>query len=417
MHRVTVSLASHSYEILIGENLLDSVGCQASAVIVPGRCAIITDTHVEELYAERVIDSLRKAQFQPILIIIPPGENSKSLEQVDLITSRMIESGLDRFSSVFSLGGGVIGDLAGFVAAIFYRGVPLVHIPTTLLAQVDSSIGGKSAVNSKLGKNLLGAFHQPHLVLSDICTLKTLTKQIFREGFSEIIKHGIISDTTLLPLVLQVNEEKHSLESLSTLIARNVTLKASIVMEDERDLSGRRALLNFGHTLGHAIEAASFQKIGQSHNLLQKEFFQWQKNLENKNITVRGGLSSDSEKGNCQLRTTNNELTIRPAGRIVSHGEAVALGMVAALNLSVRFAGLDPQERATTIEIIKACGLPTTLPKEFSLENIYTTLLKDKKFERGNVKFVLTSKIGSAFLNDGLTLDNLFQALQELQKK
>ena len=269
------------------------------------RCAIISDEVVAPLFADRLTTSLSSAGFDPTLFTIPPGEKSKSLEQAGAICERMAAAGLDRSSFVVALGGGVVGDLAGFVAAIYHRGIPYVQVPTTLLAQVDSSIGGKTAVNTAAGKNLIGALHHPVLVIADIDLLQTLPEREFNQGFAEIIKHGIIRDAALLD-TLESFERKRDLESL---VRRNVEIKAEFVAADERDENGERALLNFGHTVGHAIERA-----GDYRELL--------------------------------------------------HGEAISLGIVAACDISVRKMGLPENARAKVDRVTREISSANTIAAE-----------------------------------------------------
>jgi 3-dehydroquinate synthase len=267
------------------------------------------------------------------------------------LCDRLIEEGLDRKSAVFALGGGVVGDLAGFVASIHYRGIPVIQLPSTVVAQVDSSIGGKTGVNSPLGKNLIGTFHQPRLVIADTALLSTLPDRIFGEGLAEAIKHAVIADATLLE-VLPPDDRV----ALTPLIARNAAIKARVVAEDEFETKGTRALLNFGHTIGHAIES----------------------------VAGYGALS---------------------------HGECVAIGMIAALDLSVRLAGL-PQDQADQVKgVITACGLPTSIPADLPMDKILAALGRDKKFDRGSVRFVLTKELGSAFVSDKVTLEDVTAAI------
>jgi 3-dehydroquinate synthase len=290
-----------------------------------------------------------------MLITIPAGEKSKSLEQAGAICERMVAAGLDRSSFVVALGGGVVGDLGGFVAAIYHRGIPYVQVPTTLLAQVDSSIGGKTAVNTAAGKNLIGALHHPVLVIADIDLLRTLPEREFNQGFAEIIKHGIIRDAALLDTLESFDRER----DLGSLVRRNVEIKAEFVAADERDEKGQRALLNFGHTVGHAIERA-----GDYRELL--------------------------------------------------HGEAISIGIVAACDISIRKAGLPENQRAKVIALLAKFNLPTRLPPNISRDKILEALPFDKKFERGQVRFVVTPKIGSACLTSDVTMDEIRGAVERL---
>ena len=254
---LTVEICSerHSYRALVGPGLLEKAGHLIAEKLPLARCAIISDTNVAPLFAERVRKSLAASRIDPVLITAPAGEKSKTLRRAGLICEQMLAAGLDRQSFVIGLGGGVVGDLSGFVAAIFERGVPHVQIPTTLLAMVDSSIGGKTGVNAGAGKNLIGAVHQPTLVIDDVDILKALPPRELSQGFAEIIKHAIIADAEMFEQLVQFDDSKldclkqsSSQEQLVSLIQRNIEIKARIIANDERDQKGERAMLNFGHT-------------------------------------------------------------------------------------------------------------------------------------------------------------------------
>jgi 3-dehydroquinate synthase len=312
---------------------------------------------VGPLYAETVRTSLENAGIRTVLITVPAGEASKNMEQVTEVCREMLRAGLDRKSFLVALGGGVVGDLAGFAASIFQRGIPCVQIPTTIVSQVDSSVGGKTGVNTPEGKNLLGAFHQPQLVLADTETLATLHEREFNEGFAEIIKHAAIRDASLLGLV----EDRAAVrEHLVTLVARNVAIKAAVVEEDERETTGTRALLNFGHTLGHGIEAA-------------------------------GGY-----------------------GRFL-HGEAISLGLVAATRLSVEKSGLSPAAGERILHALEAYELPTVLADDIPDEAILAAMGRDKKFEAGQIRFVLLKSLGEAYVSDAVSQEDLLRALAALR--
>lgn len=352
---VPVALQDDPYHILIGRGILEEAGELSAKAVKPCRCAIISDDRVGPLHGEKLLISLQKAGFDAHLVSVPAGEPSKSMESAAALCDRLIALGLDRKGAVFALGGGVIGDLAGFVASIHYRGIPVIQIPTTVVAQVDSSIGGKTGVNSPLGKNLIGTFHQPRLVISDTMLLDTLPDQIFREGLAEVIKHSVIADG---PMMESLPPDRTG--DLSPLIAANAAIKARIVAEDQFETKGTRALLNFGHTLGHAIES----------------------------VAGYGTLS---------------------------HGECVAIGMIAALDLSVRLAEL-PQDQADRVkDTIIACGLPTSVPGDLGEEQILSALSRDKKFDRGAIRFVLTKELGTAFVSDQVTLEDLTETLRKLR--
>jgi 3-dehydroquinate synthase len=346
--------AAHRYPALVASNLLERLGECVRKYLPRKTCAIISDSNVAPLFGDRVLRSLTSAGFQPTLITIPAGETSKTLAQADALCDQMIAAGLDRQSFVIGLGGGVIGDISGFVAAIFLRGIPHVQIPTTVLAMVDSSIGGKTGVNTRDGKNLIGAFHHPALVIDDVDVLKTLPRREFNQGFAEIIKHAIIADAEMFTTVNDVDPE-----NLAPLIRRNIEIKSKIVAKDEHDRTGERALLNFGHTVGHAVERAGDYK----------KFL---------------------------------------------HGEAISLGLIAACDVSMKKAGLPRDQRDAIVDLLQQFDLPTHLPSDFPREKIFKALAHDKKFERGKIRFVVTSGIGSAHLSGDVTLDDIREAVARL---
>ena len=351
------ALRAGAGRILIGERLLPQTGGKCRTVGLLGRCAIISDSNVAQLFAACVSKSLMSSGFRPILITIPAGEKSKTLKQAGAICDRMIAAGFDRQSFVIGLGGGMIGDISGFVAAIYHRGIPHVQIPTTLLAMVDSSIGGKTGVDTRAGKNLIGAFHQPSLVIDDLDVLKTLPRRQFNQGFAEIIKHAIIADPKMFR-ILQ-SWKAGAAPALQRLIKRNIQIKSRIVAKDEHDRTGERALLNFGHTVGHAIErAGNYRKF--------------------------------------------------------LHGEAVSLGIVAACAISVKRAGLRPDQRAAIVDLLRGFGLPTRLPPKFPRKKIFDAIKFDKKFEGGKVRFVVTPRIGTALITNDVTLDDIREAVKQL---
>ena len=358
-----VSLGKHRYRVLIGEGLVKQLGSRVRQHLSGKRCAIISDNNVARLFAKDVEETLASAGFEPMLVTIPAGEKSKTLAQAGAICDRMIAAGLDRKSFVIGLGGGVIGDISGFVAAIYHRGIPHVQIPTTLLAMVDSSIGGKTGVNTRDGKNLIGAIHHPSLVIDDIDVLKTLPRREFNQGFAEIIKHAIIADANMFRMLKvarafwpAADGETHALQSL---IKRNIEIKSKIVAKDERDRTGERALLNFGHTVGHAIERA-----GEYRKFL--------------------------------------------------HGEALSLGIVAACAISTNKAGLSADQRDAIVDLLEKFKLPIKLPKNFPRQKVFDALKFDKKFEAGKVRFVVTPRIGTAHLTNDVTLDDIRAAIESL---
>src|ERR1700733_3923798 len=246
---VTISLGARSYPVHIGENLLDEIGRICRGSLLNGRAAIVSDKKVGDLYGRRVSAALTSEGFKFSTHLVNPGETSKSFEMAEQLCEGFARHGIDRQSFVVALGGGVVGDLAGFVAAIYYRGIPVVQVPTTIMAQVDSSVGGKTGINLSAGKNLVGAFHQPIAVLADTGTLATLGRREWNEGFAEVIKYGVIRERGLLSELQDGNWK------LPDLVQRCVEIKASFVEGDERETTGSRARLNFGHSLGHGVEA------------------------------------------------------------------------------------------------------------------------------------------------------------------
>lgn len=365
-HSVEVSLGERAYEVRIGNGILARLGeWIAGTPSDPGfafgkKCAVITDSTVGPLYAETVLRSLADAGDSPTLITVPAGESSKAMSVAESVCEQMIAAGLDRKSWVVALGGGVVGDLAGFVAAIYYRGLPFVQIPTTVISQVDSAVGGKTGVNSRLGKNLIGAFHQPRFVIADVQTLQTLPPREFNEGVAEIVKHGAIRDRSLLEAICAPNLQFQP-EPLAEIIRRNVEIKARIVAADEHETTGERALLNFGHTVGHGIEnAAGYGKY--------------------------------------------------------LHGEAISIGIMAALRLSAEKAGLSAEECQTVEACLDFYSLPKTLPAEITTASIMDALKTDKKFAAGEVRFVLVPRLGQAVVSRAVTLADIHAAVEALRE-
>jgi len=351
---VPVRAGGREYQALIGPGALARLGTEAAKVLRGPGCAVVCDENTAPLFCEQAFVSLRAAGFDPTLITIPAGEKSKSLEQVGAVCDEMAAAGLDRSSFVVAIGGGVVGDLAGFAAAIYHRGIAHIQVPTTLLAQVDSAIGGKTAVNTTHGKNLLGAVHQPALVVADTETLRSLPKREFNQGFAEIIKHATIADVSLFELL-----EEYDADALPELVRRNIAIKAGVVGRDELDVSGERAILNFGHTVGHGIERAA------------------------------------------------------QYGRLL-HGEAISLGIVVACEISVRRAGLPDADRDRVVRTLQAFDLPTRLPTDVARDQILPGIRSDKKFERGEARFVVTPGLGSARLPSEITIDDIAAAIERL---
>ncbi|GGD94807.1 3-dehydroquinate synthase [Tsuneonella deserti] len=346
---VPVSLAGRSYRVEIGWSLLDSAGEALAPFTRKARVPVVCDRNAWTHHGERLRAGLEAVGREASLYIVEPGEGSKSWEGLSALTDWLLSERVERSDHVVALGGGVVGDLVGFASAILKRGCGFVQLPTTLLAQVDSSVGGKTAINTPAGKNLVGAFHQPSLVLADLGTLRTLPARELRAGFAEVLKYGVLGSAAFFEWLLDNGTAVLSLDEvpLEHAVATSVGMKAAIVAEDERETTGARALLNLGHTFGHALEA----ETGFGDRLL--------------------------------------------------HGEAVALGMVLAARYSARkglvsFAEADRIARAVT-----AAGLPSEIA-ELGLECDGSVLAShmqhDKKMEGGTLPFVLLRGIGAAFL-------------------
>ena len=345
---VTVDLGVRSYDILIGRNLIDSAGQEIARRLPGARVAIVTDATVADLYLRPLIASLTAAGIDHVSVTVKPGEGSKSFATLETVVDALLAARIERRDIVLALGGGVVGDLAGFAAGVTLRGMHFVQVPTTLLAQVDSSVGGKTGINTGRGKNLVGVFHQPDLVLADAGVLDSLSPRIFNAGYAEIVKYGLIGDPAFF-FWLETNwravaagwpEREHA-------IAVSCRAKAATVAADERE-SGERALLNFGHTFGHALEAAT-------------------------------GFSD----------------------RLV-HGEAVAIGMVLAHRFSSRMNLCSPDDGARVEKHLAEVGLPTrigAIPGDRpDAETLMRHIAHDKKVARGKLTFILTRGIGEAVI-------------------
>lgn len=350
------------YEVVIGRHLTEGLGARV-APLARGRTVIITDETVAALHGPAVLASLEAAGVRARLLTVPPGESSKSFAELERVIDRLLAFGLDRRDLIVALGGGVVGDLAGLAAALYMRGIDFVQVPTTLLAQVDSSVGGKTAIDTPRGKNLVGAFHQPRLVMADIDLLATLPERQLRSGWAEVLKHGLICDAAFFDwlagegAVGAVGDPA----ALQRAVVRSVEIKSAIVSEDEKE-AGRRALLNLGHTFGHAIEA---------------------------------------------------ELDFDEA--VLTHGEAVALGCTLAFRFSA-FSGVCDAAAVDRVEsAITAAGLPTRLEAvgAFSAAALLKRMAGDKKSEGGRLTLILAHGIGDAFVDkavDRAALSNFLKA-------
>lgn len=352
---VPVSLGTRSYDILIEDGLLDRAATHLAPYARNGRLVVVTDTHVAASQYARLEASLAAAGIAASPIILPPGEGSKSWNGLSTLMDRLLELGVERKDAIIALGGGVIGDLVGFAAAILKRGCRFVQIPTTLLSQVDSSVGGKTAINTQAGKNLVGAFHQPALVLIDPTSLDTLAAREVRAGYAEVVKYGLIDNPDFFTWCEANGEALLNGEpgARTYAIEQSVRAKAAIVAEDEEEKTGRRALLNLGHTFGHALEA----ETGYSDRLL--------------------------------------------------HGEAVAAGMALAFRFSAA-QGLCASEDAARVNAhLRAAGLPASL-KDAGIAadgaTLVTHMLHDKKMEGGTLPFLLAHGIGQTYLDKTVDL-------------
>ena len=358
--KIKVELGPRSYDIVIGSEIIGSVGDALKGFGMSPRIALVSNSTVMELYGGLVESSLRDSGFDPIIITIPDGEEYKNLLWMEQIWGELLKHRLDRNSAVLALGGGVIGDMAGFAASAYMRGIRYIQVPTTLLAQVDSSVGGKTGVNHPLGKNMIGAFWQPSLVWIDVDTLKTLPKSERLAGLAEVIKYGVIWDEEFFNYLDDNKEAILSLESdaLAHVIARSCRIKADVVSQDERE-AGLRAILNYGHTVGHAIETTT----GYTRYL---------------------------------------------------HGDAVAIGMNMEAVLAVQMGLLSDDEAMRVKGLIESYGLPTDLPKGIGSEEMLKAMELDKKALAGQLRFTLPEKVGKVKVNEPVKKDALTALFKSL---
>lgn len=341
MRTVEVALGDRSYSIQIEPGALGRLAEESARLGFGGRCAIISDSNVAPLYAKAAFKSLKNSGFDPVLITFPAGERAKSLRSVGRCYDELAKHRLERQSWIVALGGGVVGDLAGFVAATYLRGIPFVQVPTTLLAQVDSSVGGKVGVNLKAGKNLVGAFYQPRLVLCDLRTMRSLPMREYRAGLAEVIKYGIIYDAQFFEQLERSMPKllRRDAPTLERVVGRCCEIKAVVVGQDETE-SGLRAILNFGHTIGHALEAISGY------------------------------------------------------GKFL-HGEAISIGQVAAARISAEMFGLSATGLRRITDLFARAGLPIHIRLASRQKTrLFEAMQLDKKVHRGEVRFVLAREIG-----------------------
>ncbi|MGD9800623.1 MAG: 3-dehydroquinate synthase [Parvularculaceae bacterium] len=360
----SVNIGAQSYEIHIGEGLLESAGALLKPTLNRPWAVIVTDRHVDAAQGPRLEYGLGAAGVAFEKIVLEPGEAAKSMQGVTDLVERLIALGVERNDTILAFGGGGIGDLAGFAAAIVKRGCAFAQIPTTLLAQVDSSVGGKTAVNSTHGKNLIGAFHQPKIVISDVAALATLPARELKAGYAEVVKYGALGDEPFFAWLENRGADVLAGDATARRVAvkRACETKAEIVAADERE-HGVRALLNLGHTFGHALEAAQ----GYSGGLL--------------------------------------------------HGEAVSVGMMLAFDFSVAMKGCPPADAERLRAHLKATGLPSTLADaarggEFAADALLSAMLQDKKVEQGALTLILVRRLGEAYIEKAVDPSTIVEFLK-----
>jgi 3-dehydroquinate synthase len=351
---LSVALGTRSYDIIVGEGVLAQAGQLLAPLLARPKTVIVTDENVARLHLEALSAALRTARIEPDAVVLPPGETTKSFAWLERLTERLIELKVERRDAIIAFGGGVVGDLTGFAAAIARRGVNYVQIPTTLLAQVDSAVGGKTAIDSRFGKNLIGTFYQPRLVLSDIGLLDSLPLRQRLAGYAEIVKYGLIRDADFFAWLEDhgVGVIEGNAQARTKAILASCRHKAEIVAQDERE-EGARALLNLGHTFAHALEI----ETGYGEELL--------------------------------------------------HGEAVAIGLVLAFELSSMLGRCSGEDAARVRRHLAAVGLPTGLEglRAFDPDRLLERMAQDKKAVGGRLRFVLVSGIGHAFLDHDVPAD------------
>jgi len=365
MKTITARLKQRSYTICVGKGILAKTGSAIKQSGLKGKAFVITNRKVGKLYLKPMLSSLKKAGYQTTsYVTLPDNESAKSQVQLGKVYAAMLTAGCDRSSFVVAIGGGIVGDLSGYAAATFMRGIPWVNVATTLLAQVDSAIGGKTGINLKEGKNLVGAFHQPGLVISDIDTLKSLPRVELKTALAEVIKYGVIWDHSFFEYLEKnmTKALKSDLNVLTKIVLRCTEIKARVVEKDERELSGLRAILNYGHTFAHGIEVASGS---------------WRKSI--------------------------------------SHGIAVAIGMVAAGELGQRLGIFSQKDQLRQIELIKRAGLPTRIPEKLSVDKVLKGMQHDKKKKGNQLTFVVPQRIGKVVLRSDCSPAKTYSVLKSIQ--
>ncbi len=359
---IRVEVPPTSYNITIAPGELSRIGSYMADLPVGNKVLLVSNPNIFKHWGDRVIQSLQKSGFVTQTCILPAGERYKTLASIQKIYSAALENRLERSSTILAFGGGVIGDMAGFAAATWLRGINFIQVPTSLLAMVDAAIGGKTGINHPQGKNLIGAFHQPKLVLIDPEVLQTLPKREFKAAMAEVIKYGVIWDAELF-YELEALDRLDTLptEALQLALQHSCQAKAAVVSQDERE-AGLRAILNYGHTIGHAVESLT-------------------------------------------------------GYRSINHGEAVAIGMAAAGAIAVNLNLWQASSQHRQLELIRKAGLPSQLPEKLDIEEIIMALQTDKKVKNGRIRFVLPTEIGAAMVSDQVTSDLIRQVLHTLSNK
>lgn len=362
MPTVSLELPHHAYDIRIEPGLVNQLGDQVKAITGQSRAALFVDTNIEASHGRVAARSMKQADIDTIIAVVPEGETNKTLGTVRGLYEVMLEAKLERRSPVIALGGGITGDTVGFVASTYLRGVPFIQVPTTLLSMVDASVGGKVGVNVPQGKNLIGSFYQPELVVIDPEVLRTLPDREIRCGLAECIKHGVIRDPDLFHWIIGHARDILNIDTdtISTLVERNVKIKADVVVEDEKE-HGVRAHLNFGHTFAHAIENVAY---GELH-----------------------------------------------------HGEAVGLGMLAATRMAIQIGLCPPELEGQLYQSLEAVGLPTSMKKLPASDEMIVRMQMDKKVRDGKIRLVLPERLGSVVVTDEYDPKALALAWESLRKK
>ena len=363
MRELTVDLGERSYPIYIGEGLLREAASyfEKHGLSKKSPMLIVTDEHVGPRYLPALEAALREAGFQPAALTLPSGEGSKSLAVFESVITTALQAGLDRDSAVVALGGGVVGDLAGYVAAAYMRGIRFVQIPTTILAH-DSSVGGKVAINHPLAKNMIGAFHQPEMVLYDLETLQTLPPRDVSAGLAEVVKHGLIWDASFVDWIDGNADKLRALdpEAVGYALHKGCSVKAAVVSQDERE-NGLRAILNLGHTIGHALEA------------------------------------------------------VAGYGELL-HGEAISIGMVGAARIGVEL-GAPQEVYEVTKRVLAKCGLPVRLPSHFDTDAVMDAMMHDKKFREGRMVYIVPTAIGRVEIDKHMSVERVGRTLEQLKEE